>query len=97
MTPFIEKIRKGPHQKGISKGQVWVRESLREHKLSNQLTVLVSNEQHMYRHYFGKAWYQAFTALSLTLDIYHPLIVQALLTGTLIMPVTYTCLELSAV
>lgn len=54
MTPFIEKIRKGPHQKGVSKGQIWVRESLREHKLSMQLKVLVSNEQHMYRHYFGK-------------------------------------------
>lgn len=54
MTPFIEKIRKGQHQKGVSKGQVWVRESLQEHKLSMQLKVLVSSEQHMYRHYFGK-------------------------------------------
>ncbi|KAH3835105.1 hypothetical protein DPMN_108448 [Dreissena polymorpha] len=56
MTPFIEKIRKGHYPKGDSKGQVWVRESLREHKLSMQLKVLVSNEQHMYRHYFEDAF-----------------------------------------
>lgn len=58
MTPFIEKIRKGHYPKGVSKGQVWVRESLREHKLSMQLIVLVSNEQHMHRHYFGKEGFQ---------------------------------------
>ncbi|WAQ98287.1 RUBIC-like protein [Mya arenaria] len=51
-TPFIENIRRGHYQKGVGKGQVWVRESLREHKLSMQLKVLVASEQHMYRHYF---------------------------------------------
>ncbi|XP_053404594.1 run domain Beclin-1-interacting and cysteine-rich domain-containing protein-like isoform X2 [Mercenaria mercenaria] len=56
MTPFIEKIRKGQHQKGVSKGQVWVRESLREHKLGSQLKVLVTHEQHLHRHYFEDAF-----------------------------------------
>lgn len=66
MTPFIEKIRKGPHQKGVSKGQVWVRESLRDHKLVNQLKTLVANEQHLHRHYFEDAFLfnrRYFTAL----------------------------------
>ncbi|KAL4219862.1 hypothetical protein ACF0H5_020273 [Mactra antiquata] len=51
-SPYIEKIRKGSHQKGVSKGQIWVRESLREHKLVNQLKILVNSEQHLHRHYF---------------------------------------------
>ncbi|XP_052795978.1 run domain Beclin-1-interacting and cysteine-rich domain-containing protein-like [Mya arenaria] len=55
-TPFIENIRRGHYQKGVGKGQVWVRESLREHKLSMQLKVLVASEQHMYRHYFEDAF-----------------------------------------
>ncbi|XP_060554922.1 run domain Beclin-1-interacting and cysteine-rich domain-containing protein-like isoform X2 [Ruditapes philippinarum] len=52
MTPFIEKIRKGSHPKGVSKGQVWVKESLREHKLVSQLKILVTSESHLHRHYF---------------------------------------------
>jgi hypothetical protein len=50
LAPTLDKINK----QGGSKGSTWLRESLRDHTLSPQLSTLVSNKSLMSKFYFGK-------------------------------------------
>ncbi|CAE1257261.1 RUBCN [Acanthosepion pharaonis] len=57
LDPFIERInRSSPNQDGFSKGQVWLRESLHYHTISNQLNTLVHNQEILLQYYHEDAF-----------------------------------------
>lgn len=49
LAPTLDKVNKS----GGNKGSTWLRESLRDHTLSAQLSTLVSNKSQMNKFYFG--------------------------------------------
>ncbi|XP_033760801.1 run domain Beclin-1-interacting and cysteine-rich domain-containing protein-like isoform X1 [Pecten maximus] len=57
LAPAVEKInRQSQIKPDVSKGHIWVKESLSEHNLSSLLNTLVSHRKHLEKYYYDHAF-----------------------------------------